>query len=220
LIFHGNQETAHEIWNSWSNVLSLETSEMGKAISAIGWASGNAFRSHIKQNFLSADYDVSSLLVWMITFPAVYYIATNTLSAFKKREDDFTCRHKTALSSVLIFQLLCLVPMFTVLSVDYIRVFFYGIASSFVIFLLMPTEKIESLFPNFFSRAVKHLNDAMARVVPPSKTNLALLILLIGITPVGFSITRAFNTTMLGNILYLFSFPLVQMKPLLAYFGF
>ena len=218
VVFHGNQETAQGIWGSWMSLLNRETSsasDMGGAVTAIGWSSVFAVLKHIGNNFFSLDQRISGLLVWTVTFPAVYYIATNALRVFKKREDDFTRRHKTVLSSVLVFQLLCLSPVFMVLSCDYIRVFFYWTASSFTLFLLLPLEKIESLFPACLFSFAERINKVLADILPPSRAVLALLMMFIGITPFGFNALGAIHTTMSYNVLSLLSMPLQLFRTVL-----
>jgi len=212
VLHRGTPGTVSAILASWAPLLgtiATKTGEVPVAIAALGWATDDAFRFHIQVNFLSRDWGIGSLLAWTVTFPLVYYIASNALLAFRKCEHDFTEHHKTVLSSLLFFQLLCLFPVFALLSCDYLRVIFYWTASSFALFLLVPREKIESLFPGILFHFVKHFNNVLAHVLPPSKTSLAFLMLFLGITPVFFNIIDAFRTTMFYNVLSILSFPLM-----------
>ena len=212
---HGNPEIAQAIWDSWMAILNQETSNIGKAVDAISWSSKSTFALHLKGNFLSVDQRVLSLLIWVITFPVVYYISTNALLAFRKNENDFTNRHKTVLSSVLIFQLLCLSPVFVVLSCDYLRVFFYWITSSFTVFLLIPIDEIEKLFPAVFVHLVKRINKMLTNILQPSKTTLFFLMIFIGIANSSFTIEMAYKATVIYNVLVLLSQPLIFLFSLL-----
>ena len=218
IIMHGNIETAQSIWDSWCAILGKTPSEVDHwnvaGISAIGWTSRWALGYCFRGNFLTVDKDIISSSVWCITFPVVYYIAVNALLVFRKNENTFTNKHKTVLSSILLFQLLCLSPVFIFLSCDYMRVFFYWIASSFAIFLLMPMDKIK-LFPAVFVNFVERINKVMINILPPSKTTLVFLIMFIGICPYWFEIERAYKTTMLYNILFILSKPLIILKSFL-----
>jgi hypothetical protein len=206
LFMHGNRETAQAIWDSWCIILNQETSEVGyfNAIGSIGWTSKYAVNLHLRQNFMTIDAGISSLWVWCVIFPVVYYIATNALLVFKKNESIFTNKDKTVLSSVLIFQFLCLVPVFLLLSCDYGRVIFYWIASSFVLFILVPKKKIEALFPIFFVEFIERINTGLTNILRPMKTTLVFLMMFVGVAPVSFSLIGAINSSMIYNILCIF----------------
>ena len=215
LYFHGNSETPQIIWDSWVPFINQETSKIGKAVSALGWSSSETFKLHFKLNFLYIDNYILSIWVWIITFPIIYYIATNALIVFKKNEAIFTNKDKIILSSILVFQLLCLLPLFTILSANYIRIIFYWITSSFVIFLLIPVNEIEKLFPTIFVSVIKYINDFLIFIIRPSKTILIFLMLFIGISPVICVFEVALRTTMFYNILLLLSQPLIFLKDFL-----
>lgn len=207
LLWKGDQEIAQNIWNSWAEILNLEKEEIGSAVEAIGWSSSETFKMHFTINFLTIDrvkdFPIPSLLGWMITFPVIYYISTNALLVFRKNEKIFTKCDKTILSYILIFQLLCLFPVFAILSVDYVRIIFYWIASSFAIFLLIPAEKITELFPSAFVCFVERVNLLFNKKYLQTKTFIILLMLFLGITSVGFEIIGIIRSTMIFNIIRL-----------------
>ena len=215
--FHGNNETAQTIWESWTTCFSYEPSQIGDAVEAIGWTSKNAFLYHFKLNFLYIDREIFSSVVWLITFPVVYYIVTNALLVFRKNEKVFTKEDKTILSSLLIFQLLCLTPVLIVLSCDYIRIVFYWITSSFAVFLLIPKDKIEALFPVFFVNFVERINKFLVNILRPSKTNLVFLMMFIGISGCYCMIESMYKSTMLYNILLILSEPFILLKKIILH---
>ena len=220
ILMHGNYETAQAIWDSWHVITNQVSSKVdlwnATSVSAIAWSSKWVVAFHLKSNFLADDQSIFSSLVWVIILPVVYYITTNTLLVFRKVENDFTNQHKTVLSSVLIFQLLCLSPVFAVLSNDYIRIYFYWITSSFSIFLLIPIEKIEKLFPAGFIHVVEYINNMLANILRPSKTTLVFLMMFIGISGCGFALELGFlKTTMLYNVLWVLSKPLLILRDFL-----
>ena len=219
LIYHGNLETAQTIWDSWVVVANQQTAEIDMlshgALSAIGWPSKWAFLGHLRRNFLDTDLGVLPLLGWSITFPVIYYIATNALVVFQKHEKVFTNKDKTTLSSILIFQFLCLLPVFTILSCDYGRIIFYWIASSFAIFLLIPIDKIEKKIPAFFVKFVERLNNCLANMLRPTKTTVALPMMFIGISTIGFNFYGIIRSSMIHNILLILSQILIELKVIL-----
>jgi hypothetical protein len=215
IYFHGNSETAQIIWDSWFPFINQETSQIGVSVKALGWSSSEAFKYHFKLNFLYIDNYILSIWVWIITFPIIYYIATNALFVFKKTKTIFTYKDKRILSSILVFQLLCLLPLLIILSCDYIRIIFYWITSSFVIFLLIPKIEIEKLFPTAFVRIINHIDNFLKYLIRPSKTILIVLMMVIGISPFYCLFEQALRTTMLYNILLLLSQPLIYLKDFL-----
>lgn len=214
IYFHGNSVTAQVIWDSWLPFINQETSEIGAAVSALGWSSLNTFIRHFKFNFFYTDIRIISTWVWIFTFPIIYYIATNALLIFRKTETVFTDKDKSIFSSVLVFQLFCLLPLLIVLSCDYIRIIFYWITSSFVIFLLIPKNEIEKLFPTAFVRIIKNINNFLIYIIRPSKTIIIFLMMFIGISPFCCKIVDAINTSMIYNILMIMSQPLIIIKDL------
>jgi hypothetical protein len=215
VLFHGTHEIAQTIWESWVPILNLDPLTIVNSVSAIGIPSAKIFGWHFQSNIFCEDHRIISLVIWAITFPVVYFIASNALLVFRKQEKDFTRQHKTVLSSVLIFQWFCLLPVFAILSVDYIRVFFYWIAGSFAIFLLIPINTITKLFPSFFIHFVERVNKFLTSILTPSKAALVFLILFTGISFFFFEIERFYLSTMLYNILFIISKPFIILKDFL-----
>lgn len=205
LKYHGNLETAQTIWDSWVEVAQLKPATLTErshgALSAIGWTSEKAFKMHFEMNFSGKSLYVTSTVFWLMVIPAVFYIVSNALLVFRRREQNFTYRDKHILSSVLIFQFLCLIPVALILSCDLGRIIFYWVASSFAIFLLIPKEKLEQIFPAFFSVCTTRINNALSFLLNPTKASVMLLMLFIGIPVTGFSFTAIIKTSMIYNIL-------------------
>lgn len=145
IYFKGDAQIAYVIWNSWSDYIGDDISKIGKSVSALGWPSIGTFKFHFVGNFLSVDQQIFSLVVWLITFPVIYYISTNALYTFRRNKQIFTLRDKTLLSAILVFQLVCLAPVFLVLSCDYVRVIFYWISSSFAVFFISSKISIRAI---------------------------------------------------------------------------
>lgn len=222
LYFHGNDKIINAIWNSWASYLSDEPLQFNKyvndhgpssnAVNALGWSLNDTVVYHIKLNFLAIQDGILSIWIWIITFPVVYYIVTNALMVFRKEEKVFTDRDKINLSSVLLFQLFCLLPVFFILSCDYIRIIFYWISSSFVIFLIIPKDNIAKLFPSVFIRITERINLLLSNLLRPTKTSLVFLMMFIGISQYTWVIDWAYRTTMLYNILWVVSKPIILLK--------
>ena len=216
----GTMETAQTIWDSWLGIIYKEPSNVrwDTALGAIGWETIPTIKSHLIQNFMAIKSNISSLVVHCFVFPVIYYIATNALLVFRKNEKDFTNKDKKVLSSIFIFQLISLLPLFTLLSCDYARLIFYWTTSSFAVFLLVPANEIESLIPKFFARFIDFINNNITVILRPTKTTLVFLMMFIGISPYSLFIDKVVSSTMIYNVLFTLSAPMVILKKLFFYF--
>ncbi|MDQ7947310.1 MAG: hypothetical protein REI78_12950 [Pedobacter sp.] len=222
LHYHGNATIAQAIWDSWQpiaghNLPKVLDINAANAVSSLGWQSGTTFKEHFTMNFLAIDNDIFSLFIWLVTFPIVYYIATNFLMVFRKTELSFTENDQVILSSIIIFQLVSLLPVFFILSCDFIRIFFYCIGSAFAIFLIIPTETLNSLIPTVIRRFIIRLNASLATILTPNKTILVFLMLFIGISTYTFFLKDLVRNSMIYQILCILSKPFVILNKLWPY---
>ncbi|MDR3340720.1 MAG: hypothetical protein LBT25_11645 [Candidatus Symbiothrix sp.] len=204
---HGNMETAQAIWESWHVLTNkeMEPLQWNNSITAIGWDSVWAFTHHYKSNFFIADHGILSFFSWIITFPIVYYIAINALAVFKKNPEIYTENNRTILSSLIFFQFVCLLPLFTILSVDMIRIFFYLIASSFAMFLIVPGHSLEVVFPAKFTGYIAKINKGLDEIVRPTKATISMLMLIICIPPYSFVLYFTATSSVIYRVLVFFS---------------
>ena len=222
LYYHGDMKTAQTIWDSWVAVANLNPAKLSNfshgAISSIGWTSKWTFKMHFVINFFNQSMRVMAMFFWSMIIPVVYYIVTNALLVFRKNESIFTNKDKTVLSSILVFQLLCLLPFFLILSCDLGRVIFYWTASSFAIFLLTPKEETENLFPSFFTEFIERINKGLTNILRPTKTTVVLFMIIIGIPVVGFSFKGVVGSSVVYNILWILSRLLLALKKIIFIF--
>ena len=209
ILNHGNVQIAQTIWDSWHILTNQEPTSIGwNAVGAIAWEVGWAMNMHFNVNFLSLSEDglVLSSVVWFFTIPLVYYISTNALFVFQKEGTNLTENHKTILSSIFLFQFLCLAPVFFVLSCDYIRLIYYWVTSSFAIFLLIPIDILDKIFHQTFINITNKTNACLCYFVRPTRTTMALLMIFIGISNIyGFQLFSALKSTLLYNVLWTLS---------------
>jgi hypothetical protein len=211
---HGSPEIAQAIWNSWSkfSVNELPSLSADNAIGALGWSSGNTFSYHFSINFLKEEYYLLSIWYWVLVCFSVYYISTNVLSVFKKNPEVYTVNDRKILTAILLFQFLCLLPLFTVLSIDYLRIFSYLTVSSFALFLIIPSKIFTDLVPAFGLRGIQQLNAWTDQLLPPSRTTVAFLMLTIGISYSGYALKTIWMSTMIYRIFLLLSEPILLLR--------
>ncbi len=200
---NGNIQTAQAIWDSWHIISGMNTNEvpLGNAVGAIVWNSTETFWGHLHVNFLSKYQGIYLVFYRCIMFPIIYYISTNLFLVFKNTNNyTYTENHKKILSTILIFQFLVLIPLYTFLSTDSIRVTFYWIASSFSIYLLIPINMLSSTFPLNVVEIVNKMNLALTKILKPSKVSVSILILIVGL-PIYAASTDMFHNTMLYRVI-------------------
>ena len=208
---HGDPTVSQAIFDSWDTLApgKMEPSPYGNAIRAIGWSGMETLAFHFNINFLIEEHYILSIWYWLIVFSVVYYISTNAFLVFKKQQEVYTKADRNILSSILCFQFLCLLPMFIALSIDYIRIFFYLTASAFALFLIIPKTTLIELFPKFWLRFMDKMNTGLDRILPPSRTTVAFLMLIVGISYSGFVLKTIWMSTMVYRIFLLLSEPVI-----------
>jgi hypothetical protein len=217
LHYHGDINTAQAIWDSWNNPSMTVEHWNAAAVSAIGWSKQWAFHFHFFAGFLSCQDGLFNGFVLGITVLTVYYIASNALFVFRKNSSVFTDTDKKNLSAILIFQLICLLPVFTLLFFDYTRLFFYWTASSFALFLSIPTQTVSGIIPDFFGKFIDKINNRLCSILKPAKAVFVLLMMFIGISPYSLIISEIVKTTMIYNVLWILSKPLIIVKNILSF---
>lgn len=196
-IYKGTADTAHAIVDSWNSLLpgAPLVDKTQNSIGALGWNSINTFLSHLKRNFNSS----SAGLLPIYAFGA-YYMFTNFFLVFGHKSDTKIDNEKLTLSLLYSSVLLCLIPMFTILSCDTGRVFQYASVAAFSTLLIIPHNIVISAFPKWYVYAVQRFNTLILHFLPPSKGLIILLLLFIGMSPYYFSIQTCWGHSVIGTI--------------------
>jgi hypothetical protein len=202
---HGDTETAAAIWASYG--LPPDAEPAFNAVGALGWTTEYGFNYHLESNLFTEYMGIFGVLFTLITIPVVYYLAVNAPKVFGKRVEAYSEKRRKILASIVIFQFLCLLPAFLVLSCDYMRLYMYWMLSSFAIFLTVPDESLEALFPRICTNWVCRINSGLDMLLPPSRTLVAILMLFAGVCPVtyGFSIWNICKSSVFIQLLDMFS---------------
>lgn len=160
-IFKGNEDVANNIWNSYAPYFQEEFGEMlsrGEGVNALTWSIDDTISYHTRGNFLKPLFGfIPSLFAWCLIFFIAFYLMVNInkIRMFNYERKDVD---NAQLASILLLQLVSLLPLFTVLSCDFGRIFTYWSLSSFYIFAFY--NKVEySIFSFISSRYVTFCNN-------------------------------------------------------------
>jgi len=168
--FKGDMSVAQAINDSWRSIWPqyVDGTPRG-AVDAVGWESAYAFKFHFSKNFIESDSVLPAFVFRPFVLLASWYLIANLLHLFRQPATVFNSTDRTNLTALYFFSLICLVPMFTVLSCDYARLYQYAFAASFGVFLLFSADEIARIFPRWFYRFVTKCNAAMDRIVKPNR---------------------------------------------------
>ena len=133
----GSTEMAAQIWRSWQPMFDYvgtqyQPETIPAAIDFLGKSTTDVILFHLKINY---QY-LSRILGSIAMFVCSYYLTTRALQ--KRQTEQY---RYILLSDIYIFQFICLLPMFSILSCDFGRTIYYVIMTSyFLTFLLVKHE--------------------------------------------------------------------------------
>jgi hypothetical protein len=70
-------------------------------------------------------------------------------------------------------------------------------------------DKIEKLFPPVYIHFIERINGYLLKILVPTKTSLVFLMMFIGISGSSFFVDQIYYDTMIYNILYILSKPMI-----------
>lgn len=141
-----------------------------------------AFYYHIGRNFLSPLSRYLPIPVLFVTLFYLIYIPFITVCMIKAfNRNGLDAARQNSLVSLILFQFVMLLPMFTVLSCDLLRVAMYWMMSSVIIWLWLSDKEINAMFmPGFNKLSAKVSAKCFDRRLP-GKMVLTLCMLFVGI---------------------------------------
>ena len=83
-------------------------------------------------------------------------------------------------STLFLGIMVCLIPMFTILSTDYTRIIMYASLSSYIVLFTLKEEDFNELLPSLLTGYVAHFLKWINRILPPSYTKIWVLLLCVG----------------------------------------
>lgn len=161
IYYKGTVTASNLIWDSWKSV-PFPFQDMSavppSAIDALSWSlqKGLSLTVDTIKNF---DGGIYAPIAWVLIIAVIFYLLSH-LNIYNGEETGVTNNEKTKpytktnISSILIFQLLFITPLF-ILGWDYARWIFLWVTTSFSLLLLLPDEKLATLFP----KSLAHFGD-------------------------------------------------------------
>jgi hypothetical protein len=208
LYFKGSLLTATSIWDSWKDIKfphqlvtvsnvppSINTYALPGAINGLTWSlkQGLSVGIDTLKNF---HYGIYAPLAWLIILTMIYLILTNLdkINGGLIQKSGFNDITRSNITNTLIFQFIFIVPLF-IIGWDYGRWVFFWVSSSFAILVLIPGERLASLFPSFILRFGTIVNKIFDSVTYKYPTLIYLVIFILGVPSRSWSIYTYLTTT-------------------------
>lgn len=198
----GNPDVASGIVASWNRILpdSPLLDMKANSIGALGWDTAHTFNRHFTINFSYRSFGWLWVVWRAIFFILIYYLIVNFLYVFRGNS-NFDSLDRNNISVLYLFSVLCLLPMFTVLSCDCGRVYQYAWMATFVTFLLVPRNTISSLFGSKAISNAQSINQCLDRIVPPRRWLIIVMLLFLAEYPDGPYPMGEFFESPIGTII-------------------
>lgn len=173
--FKGSEEVARQIVASWQAVFpTLRFTDMS-SIGAIGWDTAWTAHFHITKNFFIPGVGWIGILLQAMYFLFCSYVICNCVYVFSPKGEARTLT-RDRLVSVYAITAVCMIPMFTFLSVDIWRLYQYLAVTSFATVIITPAARLDKMFPQWYGSLISNFNKAVDKYFTPSKGLMVVMI--------------------------------------------
>ena len=202
--FKGNEIISNGILNSWQQAFpNLGIDEGAGSIRALSWTLAFTVDQHLHANFYSEGMGWFPIIIRIIYLFAIYFFITNFFFCFKGFS-KFNENDRTLISTLFIFSIICLLPMFIFLSCDYGRLYQYAFIATISSYLIIPREILSSSFGDKVLAIVKRLNNKITFHPPLMKVIIIVELLALGEAPALFNPSAGFAQTTIGTLCFHF----------------
>lgn len=220
----GSPEIASTIWESWKNVPFPND--------FLTWASADeypgAFEGMTKTMQEGLSQYSGEFIVWFYeglygplmiaaTICTVYFILininclNNKILCFKPQDNN----NKSLISSVLILQLIAIIPLY-ILGWDYGRWIFFWVTSSFALILIVPADVLQQAIPRCLIVISNRVSCWTTQTLGQSKGVIVLLCIIIGVPFSLWGVQEYFDTSLIyilfKNLSIVFKYLLMALR--------
>ena len=138
----------------------------------------SVMRIHLHYNFFAVLNHLPTIIGSIGSILVTLYYGANATSQYTN-----TCvspQERTNYFALLSFLMLCQIPMFTVLSIDYTRTCIYASISAYIVFFSLDAESCTKLLPRWYRNTSERVLTTMNRIVPPTRLKIFAIAFFIG----------------------------------------
>lgn len=197
----GSEETGIAIVGSWNRIMEGDplVYTRNNSIGSLGWDALDTFKFHLMLNTDWYDKGMGILMRPLAAFFA-YYMVLNFLYTFRTNSTAMVVSDKRGITSVYVFLWICMIPMFTVLSCDYNRLYQYLTVLSVGSFLIL--DDVSQLFSERYGRVIDKINSWIDGILKPTKGWL-MVVFILWAESCGFDTEQMLESSIYGKLPYM-----------------
>lgn len=199
-IYKGTTEQCDIIIQTAQNVWTCDK-PFGGFIGWIGKNPSDAYMMHIGRNFTEIYHYVPAFVVSIFSLIYVVWITTNAVPAlYEGDKENLLSDFKLNYTPLLLLQIICMMPVFTILSCDYARLYMYCVIPSLVAYIeithMNKTPILHPILLGWIEKSITKLNS----VIKPRPGIIVICILFVGIQSCCGDWIDAFISSPIGSI--------------------
>ena len=138
----------------------------------------SVMRMHLHYNFFAVLNHLPTIIGGIVSISVTLYYGANATSQYTN--SCVSSQERTNYFALLSFLMLCQIPMFTVLSIDYTRTCIYASISAYIVFFCLDAESCTKLLPLWYRNLAEKTLTAMNRMIPPTRLKIFAIAFFIG----------------------------------------
>lgn len=138
----------------------------------------SVMRMHLHYNFFAVLNHLPTIIGSIGSILVTLYYGANATSQYTR--SYVSPQERTNYFALLSFLMLCQIPMFTVLSIDYTRTCIYASISAYIVFFYLDTESCTKLLPRWYRNLTERVLTKMNHIVPPTRLKIFAIAFFIG----------------------------------------
>lgn len=155
---------------------------------------------HLNINCLYGVSKTPSLLVSTWIIGCMIYLTTNIVAVYSNNKNMW--QQRRYILALLLFALLFLLPMFTVLSIDYARIFTSALLSIYIIYFSLTEHELQMILPQKLYKLCDTILSRQDRYLKPTGFKMIFIILFVGLAQCsGMGIIESIKSAQLGTII-------------------
>lgn len=153
--------------------------EFPNVMDFLSYDKGYVMLFHLHYNFLDKVFHIPNIIGSVVSIVLAIYMNTMINTVYCSFSDK-NRQENLCYSTLFLGIMVCLIPMFTILSTDYTRIIMYASLSSYIVLFTLKEEDFNELLPSLLTGYVAHFLKWINRILPPSYTKIWVLLLCVG----------------------------------------
>lgn len=154
---------------------------------------------HLQINFVSGSASTPSIIVSFVMLFCMTFYFINATAVYDNNQHTWKQRRYILL--IFSYMMLCLTPMFSILSIDCARTFMYATICTYMIYFAQNDQQLNQIFPKKLYQKADIILSISDKYTNPSPTKMLLIMLFIGLSQcTGMGFIECFKSAQLGTV--------------------